>query len=161
MGAPISVSSKSGKNRIIFDLVIPADPRISNGKVEWLEGGVLKDAEFKISRTTTKIDTVEIDITEIAGGIFSFDFFLQDTKGNKSAKLSKTATVYDDEYGSLLIPRRISKLKSYATNNPEIDSVLLIWATPLKQVVNSTLKYTDNNSVLRTLAIDNSVVLQF
>ncbi len=154
VGAPLAVTSRSGTGRIEFLLAISADPRIKKGIVEWVESGVEKNAEFEVNRDVSGMDTLAISLSNIEEGIKKFTFTLFDTDGRASKQLSESAMIYGSIFEADLIARRVSKMQTFSTSDPQIDSLVIEWAQALPEVLETVFVYTDQNDQEQTVTVE-------
>ena len=157
IGAPITVTSAAGTERVNFKLAIPADPRIVRGAVEWTEGGTSPIIqEFDVVRTgESGADTIDIVLTGVQEGIQQFNFTLLDSLGNSSKALRHTRPIYGAIYESGLLPRRIDHAAAFAKTG--YDSVVIKWSIAIPEMIESTLTYTDLDGIEQQIVVPKDV----
>ena len=161
IGGPNGVSSRVGRGKVILELAISSDPRITHGTVEWTERGIDFVERFDVDRTETALDTLEIPINDVLEGSLRFTFTLFDKEENASKQLSHTRVIYGDEYEAGLIARRIDFMEAFSTLDPVIDSVSIKWNPPLEETLESIFTYTNELGVVVEEVIERDVLTSF
>ncbi len=157
IGAPLSIEARTGDRKAEIKFVIPADQRISYGTIQWQDLGEDKEVRVSLERELVKVDTFKVLIEDIEEGLKNFELTLYDDEDDKSKTASVIATVYGPDYASILIPRRISEVKTGITDNPDVDKATIVWSFPLDQIQLSYLTWFDKDGVEHIDEITNDV----
>ena len=136
-----SVKVLSGKNRVMLNGFIVADPKLVKYRVFWnshndsIEGPI---------HPSGKIDTFKATINNLAEGVISFQIRTYDKDGNISVPVTATGNVYGDIYQSSLVTRGITKAEVQPDN-----SALINWADVNADagVIGMQVKFTDNAGI--------------
>ncbi|MBC9796367.1 DUF4998 domain-containing protein [Sinomicrobium weinanense] len=104
VGKPDTIISRSGKERILFQVFINSDPKIKEGVIRW---SAEDSTNFKVDRTTYQRDSLNVEV-RIPEGNYDFEVYLKDSKGNKSIAVEHSATAYGENYRSNLVSRIVS-----------------------------------------------------
>lgn len=138
-----SVIVHSGKNRIILSLILGSDPSVTKVRAYWKNRG--DSVEIDVARSTG-IDTVNMMISNLSEGIYNFELFTYDSKGNKSVVKNTSSTVYGSTYEGSLLDRPLS---SAACGD-------IKWGTATAEMLGVEVSYTDNSNISHKLSVPNS-----
>jgi hypothetical protein len=151
IGVADSIKVHSGLNKIGFEWLINADPRISKAVIYWNN----RD-------TSVVIPVVRIDegpmwlstlITNIAEGEYIFEFEMQDNSGNISRSTEISGTVLGDIYVENLRNRGIKSLAKLVSGEMQITwEPVSATATSL---LYSIVQYTDIQGNIVTVEVEN------
>ncbi|TKG96635.1 hypothetical protein EYV94_05130 [Puteibacter caeruleilacunae] len=144
VGKPIEVFTNPGNNRIKFNVVISADPKISKGEIIW--GAGVEKYEFDVSRTKEGIDTLTYELN-IDEGSYAFEITLMDNHGHSSMTYEHTGHIYGDKYAGALYNRRITSISLV-----EGDAVI-VWAAAEEGVVKTIVTYEDSADQLQAIEV--------
>ncbi|RFS26810.1 hypothetical protein DVR12_03220 [Chitinophaga silvatica] len=142
-GSVDSVKSWPGNNRLQLSWLLK-DPTVTRGKIYWNNKNDSMDLEFK---RQYEIDSFKVILSPMKEGVYSFDIYTYDGKGNKSIKVSKTGQVYGERYISSLLPRPI---RSALYLN---GTLTITWGTPDTQVSGTEVKFKDRGGIEQLLTI--------
>ncbi len=146
IGTPDTVLIEHGFNKLKFNVVINADPKISKGVLQSKDGSI--DHEFDVIRENSGQDITSF-ILDIEQGEYNFDVFLKDNNGNQSIKREVLATSYGSNYQASLLNRGISGM------NASQDNVVIDWSAPNDGVVSTVITYTNSGGVEQTIDVPN------
>ncbi len=155
IGAPLSIEAITGDQKAKIEFVIPADPRIAKAVITWEDLGELQKVELDVVREVPKIDTIKVDIAELAEGIKNFELTLYDKDDDASKSLSTVGFVYGPEYVALLVPRRVGNIVTAITEDPSIDKATIQWSPAIPQIKTTFLKWNDNNGEEHKVEVDS------
>ncbi|WP_290493685.1 DUF4998 domain-containing protein [Leeuwenhoekiella sp. UBA4164] len=99
-----SLKAFSGKNRIMLEGIIDADPKITEFRVFW------NDGRDSISVPVTRsggVDTLSVTIDDMPENIYNFQVRTYDAAGNKSLISNVTGSVYGERYQNTLFNRPV------------------------------------------------------
>ncbi|MCC4213180.1 DUF4998 domain-containing protein [Leeuwenhoekiella parthenopeia] len=99
-----SLKSFSGKNRIMLQGIINADPKITEFRVFWNDG---RDSVSVPITRSGGVDTLEVTIADIPENIYNFQIRTYDAAGNKSLVSNVTGAVYGERYQNTLYNRPV------------------------------------------------------
>ena len=99
-----SLKSFSGKNRIMLQGIIDADPKITEFRVFWNDG---RDSVSVPITRSGGVDTLEVTIADIPENIYNFQIRTYDAAGNKSLVSNVTGAVYGERYQNTLFNRPV------------------------------------------------------
>jgi hypothetical protein len=118
IGAADSIKIHSGLNKIGFEWIINADPRISKAVIYWNR----RDTSVVIPITRTNEGQMWLStlITGIAEGEYIFEFEMQDNSGNISKSIEIAGTVLGDIYVENLRNRGIKSLAKLVSGDMQI-----------------------------------------
>lgn len=102
-GAVDSVKVFPGKNRLQLSWLL-TDPQVTKAKIYWNNQS---DSLDMVIKRVNEVDTVNVILSPMPEGAYSFDIYTFDDEGNKSIKVSTTGQVYGDRYTSSLLPRPV------------------------------------------------------
>lgn len=144
VGKPVEIFTNSGNERIRFNIVISADPKITKGWVSWNSGA--ESQEFDVSRSSEGIDTLAVELN-VPEGSYVFEIVLMDNQGNESLSVDHSATVYGEKYISSLFNRAISNVEALPTK------AIISWSAPEPGVVMTVFSYEDNNGEMQEVTV--------
>ncbi|NLR77031.1 DUF4998 domain-containing protein [Chitinophaga eiseniae] len=142
-GAVDSVKVFPGKNRLQLSWLL-TDPQVTRAKIFWNNKSDSLDIVIKRVYET---DTVNVILSPLAEGAYSFDIYTFDSGGNKSIRVSKTGQVYGDRYISSLLPRPV-KNALYANGR-----TVITWGSADPHVTSTQIRYTDLNGVQQRVVV--------
>jgi hypothetical protein len=118
IGAADSIKVHPGLNKIGFEWIINADPRISKAVIYWNK----RDTSVVVPVTRTNEGQMWLSalITNIAEGEYVFEFEMQDNSGNISKAIEVSGTVLGDVYVENLRNRGIKSLAKLVTGDMQI-----------------------------------------
>lgn len=134
-----SIIVQPGNKRLQLRLVLASDPSVSKAKVYW---GNRQDSLVLNVNHTTGNDTLNVLISDLTEGVYNFEIYTYDAKGNVSVVRNATGAVYGDDYASTLSNRVVKSLVK-APNG----SVVITWNAPLPGEKTIELKYRDFNGI--------------
>lgn len=132
-GAVDSVKVFPGKNRLQLSWLL-TDPMVTKAMIYWNNKS---DSLAVVIKRVNEIDTVNVILSPMPEGAYSFDIYTFDDKGNKSIRVSTTGQVYGDRYISSLLPRPV-KSALYANGK-----VSITWGNADAHVTGTQIRYTD------------------
>jgi hypothetical protein len=156
VGAPISMTAKTGDRKAELEFVISADPRITKALISWKDEGEDVERVIDINREVPAVDTFNISIDAIGEGVKTFELTLFDEVEDASEALRTVAFIYGPNYESLLVPRRISEIITAETDDPEVNTANVTWAAASNEVLETTMSWTNTAGETTTIMIDNS-----
>lgn len=143
-GTPDSVFVYPGKNRIQLSFPLPYDPSVSKVRVYWHNGRDSVEVPVDISGSE---DTVDIMLTDMEEGSYTFDIFTYDNEGNISINVAAIGEVYGDNYINSLLPRLINEALF-------ADDVLTIqWDNAGGSVIGTEVSYMSSSGGTQDLLI--------
>lgn len=92
-----SVRTYSGYKRVGLSWLLISDPKITHCRVLWNNG---KDSVRVPVTRGPGVDTIRVIIDGLAEGVYTFDIYTGDDRGNSSLKVSAIGRAYGDEYSS-------------------------------------------------------------
>lgn len=125
----------SGYKRIKLSLLLNSDPTITRSVVFW--NNKRDSVEVPINRSQN-IDTVNVIISDLEEGIYTFEALNYDSEGNKSILIEIIGEVYGDVYRSTLLDR-IVKNVSY-----DGKDLLLEWDASDETAIGQQITFFDN-----------------
>ncbi|HVI45148.1 MAG TPA: DUF4998 domain-containing protein [Chitinophaga sp.] len=132
-GAVDSVKVFPGKNRLQLSWLL-TDPQVTRAKIYWNNKS---DSLEVTTKRMYEVDTVNVILSPLAEGPYTFDIYTFDDKGNKSIRVSTTGQVYGDRYISSLLPRPV-KSAIYANGK-----VSITWGSADTRVTATQIRYTN------------------
>lgn len=154
VGKPLGIITNAGDERIKFNIVISADPKISKGIISW--NNYTESHEFTVSRESESWEfiTVEMDIPE---GSYAFDVRLQDDGGNESLGFDHSAVVYGENYSSTLVNRGVSGIEALP------GQAKVMWSNAEPSVTSTTFSYENNMGELKEIVVqptDSEIIIE-
>ncbi|HMI03304.1 MAG TPA: DUF4998 domain-containing protein [Pedobacter sp.] len=140
-----SIIVQPGNKRLQLRLVLGSDPSVNKAKVYW--GNRQDSLVLDIVRTTAN-DTLNVLISNLTEGVYNFEVYTYDTKGNISVVRNATGAVYGDDYASTLTNRVVKSLVKAPTGN-----VVITWMAPLPGEKLIEMKYKDLNGLDKTVNV--------
>ncbi len=144
VGKPIEVFTNSGNERIRFNVVISADPKITKGTVTWNGGADIQN--FDVTRSTEGIDTLAVEVS-VPEGSYVFELILMDNEANNSLTYEHSAVVYGAKYISSLFNRAISGVEALPSE------AIITWSAAEAGVVETVFNYEDNNGDMQEVVV--------
>ena len=99
-----SLKAFSGKNRVMLQGIIDADPKITEFRVFWNDG---RDSVSVPVNRSGGVDTLSVTINDIPENIYNFQVRTYDAEGNKSLVSNVTGAVYGERYQNTLYNRPV------------------------------------------------------
>ena len=99
-----SLKAFSGKNRVMLQGIIDADPKITEFRVFWNDG---RDSVSVPVYRSGGVDTLSVTINDIPENIYNFQVRTYDAEGNKSLVSNVTGAVYGERYQNILYNRPV------------------------------------------------------
>lgn len=142
-GAVDSVKVFPGKNRLQLSWLL-TDPQVTKAKIYWNNQS---DSLDMVIKRVNEVDTVNVILSPMPEGAYSFDIYTFDDDGNKSIKVSTTGQVYGDRYTSSLLPRPV-KSAIYSDG-----AVSITWGSADTHVTSTQIKYTGAGGVQQRVTV--------
>lgn len=157
IGAADSIKVHPGLNKIGFDWIINADPRISKAVIYWNKRE--NNVTVPVTRTNEGPMWLSALISDIAEGEYVFEFEMQDNSGNISKSIEISGSVLGDIYVENLRNRGIKSLSKLVTGDMQItwEAVSATAASLLYSVVQ--YNDTDGNEMKIEVGNDEEVTL--
>lgn len=155
-GTPDSVLVYPGKNRIQLSFPLPYDPSVSEVRVYWYNGR--DSVEVPVDRGGAE-DTVDVMLTDMEEGSYTFDIYTYDNEGNTSINVTAIGEVYGDNYINSLLPRLVDEALF-------ADDVLTIqWGEAGETVIGTEVSYMSSSGGTQDLLIpvkeDSTVITDY
>ena len=147
IGTPDSITVAHGFKKLEFTIGINADPKISSGVLETIDGSYTHS--FDVERTNWDEDTVKFTV-DLEPGEHDFQIILKDKAGNRSMPREISTVVYGENYVNKLISRNIKEINTYINANVVLEK-------PPKGVIYSILKYEDTSGTMHSIDIANDL----
>ncbi|HLR32207.1 MAG TPA: DUF4998 domain-containing protein, partial [Fodinibius sp.] len=148
-----SIKVYPGKNRVQISFPMPSDPSVSKAKVYWRNGN--DSLEVPIDRAGED-GTVDIMLTDMEGGSYTFDIYTYDEKGNKSINVTAIGEVYGESYINSLLSRALEK-SLFINDHLEIE-----WGDAEDMEVYTEVHYQTASGENKTMLVEqgetNSVI---
>src|SRR3546814_6919591 len=90
-----SVETFAGYKRVGLSWLLISDPKITYCKIVWNNGA--DSIRIPVTRSNG-IDTIRTVVDNLAEGVYTFDIYTGDDKGNTSLKVSAIGRAYGDQY---------------------------------------------------------------
>lgn len=130
-----SINVYPGYEKVAFDWLINADPRITKVVMFW---NMRQDSlVVPVNRTVYKIDTMAYTIESIPEGNYIFEFITRDDEGNHYITKEATVIVYGEDYCKTLRNRSLSSL----SRDSEGGTVLSWIDSPSTDILYSLVRY--------------------
>lgn len=142
-GSVDSVKVFPGDNRIQLSWLV-SDPRVTKAKIYWNNKS---DSLDMVLKRQYDVDTINVILSPIAEGAYSFDIYTFDDEGNKSIKVSTTGQVYGERYISSLLPRPV-KSALYSDGK-----VAITWGSADTHVTGTEIRYTDAGGTVQHIRV--------
>lgn len=139
-----SIKVHPGKNRIKLSFLLPSDPTVSKARVYWHTGQ--DSVEVSIDRDQ-KVDTMDVMLTDMQEGSYTFDIYTYDDEGNSSIRATAIGRVYGDNYISSLLPRMVKRAR-FINNTLEVE-----WGAAEETIVATEISYTDTSGASQLMYI--------
>ncbi|TJZ62936.1 hypothetical protein FAZ15_01130 [Sphingobacterium olei] len=148
-----SLQAFPGKNRVRLQWLLLSDPTVEGARVYWNNGA---DSTMVSFQKTDDIDTINVDVNDLAEGGYNFEVITFDGKGNSSIKTTVFGYAYGEQYSSSLVARSLTK----ATYVDDGDLVFE-WRRPNEAILGTVLRYTDiaGNTKMRILPSDKDTLM--
>lgn len=144
VGIPLEVYTNSGNERIRFNVVVNADPKISKGMVTWNGGENMHD--FTVARTKEGLDTINFEMN-LDEGRYTFIITLMDDYGNSSLEYEHTAVVYGPKYIASLFNRSISSIDAFS------DYAVVNWSDAEAGVIETVFSYVNRSGEQKEIVV--------
>src|SRR5699024_4734178 len=148
-----SIKVYPGKNRVQISFPMPSDPSVSKAKVYWRNGN--DSLEVPIDRAGED-GTVDIMLTDMEGGSYTFDMYTYEEKRNKSIKMSAIGEGYVESYIKSLLSRALEK-SLFINDHLEIE-----WGDAEDMEVYTEVHYQTASGENKTMLVEqgetNSVI---
>ncbi len=143
-GKATELTVAPGKNRIMLEWLLTADPHIVSCRIYWNRK---KDSvEVNVQRTH-EVDTVSTILNDMPEGPYLFEVYTYNAQGNQSIKTEVNGDVYGDFYESNLLNRTLK-------NAAIVDStVRLEWDEADPRSPGAKLSFTDADGVQHTMMV--------
>lgn len=141
-----SLTALPGKNRVQLSWLLVSDPKITKCKVYWNNGD---DSTIIPVQRTDGVDTITINVDNLAEGLYTFDVYTYDDAGHSSVKATVTGTVYGENYISSISNRALDSAIFY----PDNKEVGIKWFGIAQRAIVVELLYTDTLGNLNTMHI--------
>jgi hypothetical protein len=150
-GKADSLTIYSGKNRVLVEALLIADPKITEARIYW--DGDRDSVVVPIDRSEG-VDTLRTYINDITEQVHNFKVVTYNRKGDPSVPVFETGTVYGDRYRLSLLNRPVVTNELFADNGTanlqygEVDRT--------SGAFESEIKYTtaDGDQEIVTLSVD-------
>lgn len=107
-----SVKFRSGDNRIVFQGLLIADPKIVKVKVYW---NMRNDSLIMDINRSVGIDTLDVSLP-LSEGTYNFEVFTFDSDGNSSIAVNASGTSYGNDYKESLYNRVVKKAEKIGSD---------------------------------------------
>ena len=144
IGKPLLIQTNSGNERIKFNIIISADPKIAKGRITWNAGE--NSHEFDVVRTSEGFEVVSEEL-EIPEGSYAFVVTLHDNQGRTSLEYEHSALVYGPKYLASLLNRAISEIQALPSE------ATIKWATAETGTVETIFSYQNRNGEEKSVVI--------
>ncbi|MCW9705307.1 DUF4998 domain-containing protein [Fodinibius salsisoli] len=101
-----SIKVYPGKNRVQISFPLPSDPSVSKARVYWRNGS--DSLEVPIDREAED-GMVNIMLSDMAGGSYTFDIYTFDEERNRSINVTTIGEVYGESYINSLLSRALEQ----------------------------------------------------
>ena len=129
-----SITVHPGKNRIKLSVILGSDPSVMKVKAYWKN----KSDSLEIDVTqSTGIDTVNMMISNLPEGLYNFELFTYDSKGNRSVVTTASGFSYGSIYEGSLLDRLVI---SASCRN-------IKWGAATDGILGEQVKYTDSSNI--------------
>lgn len=146
-----SVQAFPGKNRIKLSWLLISDPKITGVKIYW---NMQNDSTYIPITRLQGIDTMEVVLSNLSEGNYTFDIYSFDKDGNRSVKVQKSGVVYGDVYESSLLNRPLVNVSWNVGGNTFIG-----WGdADTSKCIGVRVIYKDNVGITHTLIVPNSSI---
>jgi len=102
VGKADSLVAYGGNHRVLVSWLLISDPKVTGYKLFWNNG---RDSLTGSITKTDGVDTLRLEIGDLAEGTHHFDVYLYDNYGNSSIKASVAGKVYGERYERSLLNR--------------------------------------------------------
>ena len=152
-----SIKISPGRNRVEITWLLLSDPKVTSYKVYWNNHG--DSIENRVEKTEM-VDTVSVEIDNLAEGNQTFEIYTYDDSGHSSVKAEVSGKVYGDLYESSLLNATISE---FVRQNSDL---MVVWNENQPEGVSHIeLEYTDaGNKIVKKDVFnlkDTTVLTQF
>ena len=142
----------SGNGRVKLTMMLGNDLTRTKIKVYW--NNRADSAEMNLQKTSKK-DTVNMIIKDLAEGQYNFNIYTYDDQGNSSVMCYANGTVYGSEYYATLSNRAL-KTVSISDNG---KNAILNWPFANTGEIGIEIKYTANDGIDHKVIIPNNEIL--
>lgn len=142
-----SVKVFSGKNRVVIQGLLIADPKVTKCVIYWNN---LADSVIIPVTRTENVDTLKVELTNMIEGVHNFIIYTYDNAGNQSVPTYKSGRVYGDRYLSTLSNRPINNAYTDEAGLTRIE-----WGVmdKLSGIFATDMTYTDASGQQKVLRI--------
>lgn len=144
---PDSLMARGGINSVQLSWLFTTDPNITSYKIYWNNR---RDSIMKTIVRSSGVDTIKVLISGLEEGVYNFEIFTYDNKGNTSIKSEVVGSSYGARYIATLLPRGIR-----ATNRVD-KNMIFTWAPGADDLLYTDLSYTDMDGHLVNVRIKKS-----
>jgi hypothetical protein len=142
-----SIKVFSGRNRVVIQGLLIADPKITKCVIYW--NNRADSAVIPVTRTEN-VDTLKVELKNMLEGVHNFTIYTYDNLGNQSVPTYKSGRAYGDRY--------ISSLSNRPINNAFTDEAGLTsieWGVMdrLSGIFATDVTYTDASNEKKVLRV--------
>ncbi|WP_262510962.1 DUF4998 domain-containing protein [Niabella yanshanensis] len=131
-GKADSVRTFPGRNRVLMQWLITADPNVKSAHVYW-NGGA--DSVVVPIKRTVGVDTIRTMISNLPEGNLNFQIITFDGNSNHSVKVNHQASVYGNTYEEALLNRLVKRAEKVESD------VLISWYAPDQSALATEVTY--------------------
>lgn len=147
LGVSDSVKAFPGQNRVLLSWILSSDPDIAKTTVYWNNR---KDS-MVVNYPDRIIDkNISLTIADLAEGLYSFEIYNSDIKGNSSIKTTVSTRAYGEEYIKSLYLRPIKTAERFSVD------AKIVWAGANEESFGSEVKYTDGSGAEKVIFVSPS-----
>lgn len=153
--SPDSIKVFSGENRIEMTFTIAGGTSVTKAIIYWNNKTDSLVVPVQQNEKKSK-DTIDVVLTNLPEGFYSFDVYTYDDKGNRSVVVNAIGHSYGNKYTSSLLSRLIESA-SYIN-----DTAIIVWGDPAdKTSIGSELLYKGTTGTSRQLFVPPSADTTF